>query len=121
MPTAADVVIPSGALVALVVLSLIEVALVVFCIIDIVRRPAVLGGHKWVWIVIVVLFNLIGSVIYLAIGRVRQQQPEARREPDAAGGRVAAAADILYGPASGTDASDAGGPPPSSPGAGEDS
>jgi hypothetical protein len=96
---AADVVIPSGALVALVVLGLIELALVVFCIIDIVRRPTVLGERKWIWIVVVLLFNLIGSIIYLAIGRAQPPPPEPRAGAGATAGRVAAAADILYGSA----------------------
>jgi len=114
-PISAEVVIPSGALVALVVLGLVEVALAVFCIIDIVRRPAVLGDRKWVWIVIVALFNLVGSIVYLAIGRVRPVPPETRVEAGAAGGRVAAAADILYGPAPGAGASDVHDSPPPSP------
>ena len=98
-PPIADILIPSGTVVALIVLSLVELALVVFCIVDIVRRPAVLGDRKWVWIVIVAVFNLIGSIIYLAIGRVQPPPPETRVEPGVVGGRVAAAADILYGPA----------------------
>ena len=106
---------PSGALVALVVLGLLELALAVFCIVDIVRRPMVLGERKWVWIVIVALFSLVGSIIYLAIGRVQPPPPETRAEPGAAGGRVAAAADILYGPAPGAGASDVHDSPPPSP------
>jgi membrane protein YqaA with SNARE-associated domain len=120
-PAAADVVIPSGALAALVVLSLVELALVIFCIVDIVRRPAVLGDRKWVWIVIVAVFNLVGSIIYLAIGRVQPPPTETRAEPGAAGGRVAAAADILYGPAGGVEAPDVHGPSSPSPDAKEHS
>ena len=117
---AADVIIPTGAMVALVALGLVELALVVFCIIDIVRRPAVLGDRKWVWIVIVALFNLVGSIIYLAIGRVQPPPPETHAEPDATGGRVAAAADILYGPAPHVGAPDAAGSPAPLPTAGEE-
>ena len=54
----------------MVVLGIVEVALAGFCIIDIVRRPAVLGDHKWLWIILVILFAVPGSIIYLAIGRV---------------------------------------------------
>jgi hypothetical protein len=106
--------ISGGALVALVVLGLVELGLAVFCIVDIVRRPAVLGERKWVWIVIVALFNLVGSIIYLAIGRVQPPPPETRVEPGTAGGRVAAAADVLYGPAASAAAPAAEGstPPP---------
>jgi Phospholipase_D-nuclease N-terminal len=117
---AADGGIPSGALVALIVLGVIEVALVVYCIIDIVRRPAVLGDRKWVWIVIVAVFNLIGSIIYLAIGRVQPLSPETSAEPGGAGGRVSAAADILYGPAPNVGTPDAAGSPAPLPTDGEE-
>ena len=75
-------------------------ALAGFCIIDIVRRPAVLGDRKWLWIVLVVLFTLPGSIIYLAIGRVPAPVTEARDDADAdARPRADAAADALYAPA----------------------
>jgi hypothetical protein len=101
------VTISGGALIALVVLGIVELGLVIFCIVDIVRRPAVTGGHKWVWIVLVLLFNLIGSILYLAIGRAQPPAAETRADPDpeaAARGRAAAAADLLYGPAGAADA-----------------
>jgi hypothetical protein len=99
----ADVVLPRGALLAVIVLGVLELCLVVFCIVDIVRRPAVLGGRKWVWIVLVILFNLVGSIIYLAIGRERPpaREPEPAGDPDAHS-RTQAAADLLYGPAPST-------------------
>jgi len=95
------VTISGGALIALVVLGIVELGLAIYCIVDIVRRPAVTGGHKWVWIVIVAVFNLIGSIIYLAAGRAQPEAAEVRAEPEpeaAARGRAAAAADLLYGP-----------------------
>ena len=83
-----------------IVLGIVEVALVGFCIIDIVRRPAVLGDRKWLWIVLVVLFTLPGSIIYLAVGRVTAPAAEARDDADAdARPRADAAADALYAPA----------------------
>jgi len=101
-PLAADVVLSSGALVALVVLGVAEVALAAFCIVDIVRRPAVLGGRKWVWALLVVLFTVPGSIIYLAIGR----EPAPAAEPEsAADDRTLAAtlttAQLLYAGADG--------------------
>lgn len=95
----ADVILPSGALVAAIVLGLVELALAVFCIIDIVRRPAVLGGRKWVWVILVIVFNLIGSIIYLAVGRVPPPAAEPAGNGDlSARSRTQAAADLLYGP-----------------------
>ena len=109
---AADVTLPPGALIAVVVLGIVEVALVGFCIIDIVRRPAVLGDRKWLWIVLVVLFALPGSIIYLAIGRVAAPAAEARDDADAdARPRADAAADALYAPAAAPAAAEAAKPP----------
>ena len=67
---AAETVFTGAALIVIVALALVELALVVVCLVDIVRRPAVLGGRKWIWVVVVLLFNLVGPIVYLAIGRV---------------------------------------------------
>src|SRR5512137_1444516 len=97
---AAETTLSTGVLVAVVALGIVELALVVFCVVDIVRRPAVLGGRKWVWIVLIVFFNLIGPIVYLAIGRVAPPAAEtARDEPETmTRGRAESAADLLYGP-----------------------
>jgi ABC-2 type transport system ATP-binding protein len=100
-PLAANASLPPGALVAAIVLGIIEVALAAFCIIDIVRRPSVLGDRKWLWIVLVVLFTLPGSIIYLAVGRVPAPVTETRDDADARP-RAGAAADALYSPAAET-------------------
>ncbi|HET6476963.1 MAG TPA: PLD nuclease N-terminal domain-containing protein [Thermoleophilia bacterium] len=96
---ATEVSVSTGALVAIVVVGLIELALAVFCIVDIVRRPAVLGGRKWLWIVFILFSTLVGSIVYLVIGRIPPPAAEeARDEPEAmARTRAQSAADLLYG------------------------
>ena len=102
MPPIASDVGPSGAvLLPLIAFGVVELALIVFCIVDIVRRPVVLGGRKWVWVVVVVVFSLIGCIVYLAIGRAQPPVSEERAEPISSGSRTAAAMDILYGRPSG--------------------
>ena len=106
----------AGAVAALTIVALIELALAVYCIVDIVRRPAVLGGHKWVWIVIVAVFNLIGSIVYLAVGRAQPPVAETRAEPETtARGKAVVAADLLYGAPAPPGSSE----PPTPPGSGE--
>ncbi len=110
-PLAASTTLPPGALIAAIVLGIVEVALAAFCIIDVVRRPAVLGDRKWLWIVLIVLFQLPGSIIYLAVGRVPAPVTETRDDADAdARPRAAAAADALYAPAPETPPREGGGP-----------
>ena len=106
---AAETTLPAGALVALGVLAAVEIGLAVFCIVDILRRPAVLGGRKWLWIVLVLLFSLAGPIIYLAVGRVPPPAvAETRDEPEAmTRTRAESAADLLYGPAGSPAAEDA--------------
>lgn len=84
-------------MIALGLLGLIQTAFAGFCIIDIVQRPAVLGGRKWLWIVIVVLFSLPGALAYLAIGRVAAPHCWENDEPSPqARSRTEATADLLY-------------------------
>ena len=88
--------LPPGALVAVIVLAVVELALAVFCIVDLIRRPAVLGDRKWLWVLLIVLFTLPGSIIYLAIGRVPGPAPEVAEDGGDTLPRAAAAATALY-------------------------
>lgn len=50
-------------------LILLELGLMVFALVDCVRRKRVRGDNKVVWILIIVLVNIIGPIVYLAVGR----------------------------------------------------
>ena len=56
----------AGMLLALVVL---QVGTQVFALVDLARRDAVRGGKKWVWALVIAFGNLIGAIVYLAVGR----------------------------------------------------
>jgi hypothetical protein len=53
----------------LIPLFLLEVGLLVWALLDVVKRQKVKGDNKVVWILIIVLIEVIGPIIYLAIGR----------------------------------------------------
>lgn len=53
----------------LIPLLILELGLMIFALINIVKRKRVRGGSKAMWIIIVVLFQLIGPIIYFAFGR----------------------------------------------------
>lgn len=76
--TGLDVTISTGGLLAFIVVYAVELVLAVYCIVDIVRRPAVAGGNKWVWVVIVLVFSLIGPIVYLVVGRAQAPVAEER-------------------------------------------
>ena len=52
----------------LIPVLLLELGLMIYCVVDIARRPKT-RGPKWMWFLIVILINLIGSIVYLLIGR----------------------------------------------------
>jgi len=52
----------------LIPLILIQVILMVFALLDIVRRER-LRGPRWVWVLVVVFVNIIGPIVYFALGR----------------------------------------------------
>jgi hypothetical protein len=54
----------------LIPIILLQLALMAFALIDLVRRPQVgVNGPKWAWAFIVILVNFIGPIAYFLIGR----------------------------------------------------
>ncbi|HOG46697.1 MAG TPA: PLD nuclease N-terminal domain-containing protein [Anaerolineae bacterium] len=47
----------------------LQVALQVIAIVDLVRREKVRGGNKWVWGAVIVLGEIIGPLVYFVAGR----------------------------------------------------
>lgn len=47
---------------------LIQFALMVFALVDLVKNPNP-NGPKWMWAAVIVLLNIIGPIIYLVVGR----------------------------------------------------
>ena len=91
--------LPTGVLVALGVLGLIELVLDIIALVDLYRRPAqnVTLPSKWIWVIIIVLVNLLGAILYFAVGR---KPAPALETPERAAGPSRSAAEIadaLYG------------------------
>lgn len=63
--------VPVGIVIAFAVVLLLEIVLDVVALVDLYRRPVetVALGNKWAWVALIVLVNLIGAVLYFAIGR----------------------------------------------------
>ena len=53
----------------LIPLLIIQLGLMVFALVDLVKRPKVRGDNKWVWGLVIVFINIIGPVVYLVLGR----------------------------------------------------
>jgi hypothetical protein len=49
---------------------LLQLALLAFALVDLVRRPqGQVNGPKWAWAFIIILINIIGPIAYFLIGR----------------------------------------------------
>ena len=52
----------------LIPILIIQLALVVAALLDLSRRSAT-RGPRWVWVLVILFVNLIGPIVYFAIGR----------------------------------------------------
>lgn len=52
----------------LIPILLLQLGLIVVALIDLFRRPAT-NGPKWLWVIIIILINFIGPIIYFLVGR----------------------------------------------------
>ena len=50
-------------------LLVVQLGLLVFALIDLLKPERVTRGPKWLWGLIVILINVIGPIAYLAVGR----------------------------------------------------
>jgi len=59
----------TGLIVAIVILALLELALLAWALVDLIRRPQTSLLPKWAWVIVMLCFNFLGPVFYLLIGR----------------------------------------------------
>ena len=52
----------------LIPIFLIQLALIVFALLDLARRENT-RGPKWVWALVILFVNMIGPIIYFLVGR----------------------------------------------------
>ena len=53
----------------LVPVILLQVGLMIFALIDLSKRKQVKGNNKLLWGIIIVLFQILGPLVYFIIGR----------------------------------------------------
>jgi hypothetical protein len=61
--------------IALIPVIILEFGLLIWALLDVIKRPYVTGGNKIVWILVIVLVNLIGPILYFLVGR-KEGPPE---------------------------------------------
>lgn len=50
-------------------LAIVEIALAVTALIHVIKHPNYRFGNKVIWIVVVLIFEFIGPIVYFTIGR----------------------------------------------------
>jgi hypothetical protein len=98
-PAASLSAISTPVLILLAALALVEIGLDVVALVDLYRRPTsqVAIGNKWIWVVIILLVNLLGPILYLAIGRKPAPGTASFDSPGRSRKQVDSVVDSLYG------------------------
>lgn len=52
----------------LIPLLIIQLGLIIVALVDLWRRPKT-KGPKWVWVLVILLVNYVGPIIYFVVGR----------------------------------------------------
>ncbi len=57
-------------LLALVVpLMIIQLVVQIIALVDLYKREHVVGGKKWIWVLVIIFGELVGAALYLIFGR----------------------------------------------------
>ena len=55
-------------LLALLPIFVIQIGLMIFALVDLIKNPNP-NGPKWMWSIIIVVVNIIGPIVYFVVGR----------------------------------------------------
>ena len=59
-----------GSIILLVLpILIIQIGLIILAFVDLNKRDKVTGGNKMIWVVIILLFQIMGPLAYFIIGR----------------------------------------------------
>jgi hypothetical protein len=61
--------LPVRAFLLLLPLIIVQFTLIGIALYDLARRKRVKGGNKLLWVLVIVIFEFIGPLIYLILGR----------------------------------------------------
>lgn len=94
--------LPSWVVPAMVVFAAVQLAVEIYALVVLFRTPEerVVFKKRWPWVLIILLVNLVGAIVFLAVGRTAPaaSDPLAGRGADAPPASPAErAVDVLYG------------------------
>lgn len=90
--------LPTPVMIALAALVVVQVTLLVVSLVALVRAPRerLVFERKWPWALIIVLVNVVGPILFLAVGR-RAAPVDVSQSAEPQGDRVTRAVENLYG------------------------
>lgn len=89
------------AIAGIALLVLVQLGLMAWSIVDWVKRPSdLMRGNRIVWLIVIALGEIVGSVLYLTVARL--PRPTDGTVPGIDAGTASASVDELYGPRDGT-------------------
>lgn len=56
-------------LAVIIPLAIVQLGLMIWAIVDLIKRDAVRGDSKVVWAIVIILFSTLGPIAYLVWGR----------------------------------------------------
>jgi hypothetical protein len=96
--------LPTPAIVVVALLGAAELVLFIWALVDLIRRKHTTLLPRWAWLVLMIVFELFGPILYLALGRGQPPVADSAPTGGAIGGaeldesRSQRAVDLLYGP-----------------------
>ncbi|WP_210416792.1 PLD nuclease N-terminal domain-containing protein [Microcella pacifica] len=91
--------LPTAALVALVVAIVVQLALQITALIRLYRTPRdrIVFDRKWPWVLIILLVNMVGAIVFLIAGRRPAAVDDSATAHRAEGDSVRRTVQSLYG------------------------
>lgn len=91
--------LPTPALIALIIAIAVQLALQITALIRLVRSPRdrVVFDRKWPWVLIILLANMVGAIVFLVAGRRPAPVDDSATARDSEGTSVRRTVQSLYG------------------------
>jgi hypothetical protein len=51
----------------------LQLALMIFGLVDLTRRKKVARGNKLLWAIIIIFINIVGPILYFVLGRAEEE------------------------------------------------
>ncbi len=61
--------IDTSTLLLLLPLIVLQLALMIAALADLVKREKVTGGNKVIWVLVIIFIQIIGPIVYFVVGR----------------------------------------------------